>query len=96
MDILSGHEGPVHGLAFSPTDANVSLLILCDCLAGVFTVLKCLCFIMLSLVTVDVYASITLKVVLFVFLKYFSHGNSPLFPWSHNCFICRAIFSEGL
>ncbi|XP_062008257.1 periodic tryptophan protein 2 [Rosa rugosa] len=22
-DILSGHEGPVHGLAFSPTDANV-------------------------------------------------------------------------
>lgn len=26
-DILSGHEGPVHGLAFSPTDASVSLLI---------------------------------------------------------------------
>lgn len=47
-------------------------------------------------VIVDVYASITLKVVLFLFLKYFSHGNSPLFPWSYNYFICRAMFSEGL
>lgn len=62
LDILSGHEGPVHGLMFSPTNVSLLILRLIVCLFSIDAYAP----VFLSLVIVDAYTCVKLSRFLFM------------------------------